>query len=119
VLVITDLLKHKSKVFDFSECSLEKTVALIKRCHLFISNDSGLLKFADGLGKKIVALYGPIDEKVYGPYLSDNRSIILKKDLPCRPCYNNFRLQACSRDRECLKSISVEEVFEAAVKLLN
>ena len=119
VSAITDALKHKSKVFDFSECSLEKTVSLVKRCDLFISNDSGLLRFADGLNKKIIALYGPIDEKVYGPYLSDERSIVIKKDLPCRPCYNNFRLQPCSRDRECLKSISVEEVFDAASSILK
>jgi heptosyltransferase-2 len=119
ISTIIDALKRKSRVFNFSELSLEKTVSLIKRCNLFISNDSGLLKFADGLNKKIIALYGPIDEKVYGPYMSDERSIILKKDLPCRPCYNNFRLKPCDRDRECLKSISVEEVLEAAVKLLS
>lgn len=119
VLVITGVLKHKNKVFDFSECSLERTVSLVKRCDLFIGNDSGLLKFADGLNKKIIALYGPIDEKVYGPYLSADRSIIVKKDLPCRPCYNNFRLQPCTRDRECLKSISVEEVFTVASSILK
>ncbi len=119
VLAITNALQHKNKVFDFSENSLEETVSLVKRCDLFISNDSGLLRFADGLNKKIVAFYGPIDEKVYGPYLADERSIIMKKDLSCRPCYRNFRLQPCNRDRECLKSISVEEVFEAAEKLLK
>ncbi|MFH1191401.1 MAG: glycosyltransferase family 9 protein, partial [Candidatus Omnitrophota bacterium] len=119
IMAIIDALKCKSKVFDFSEFSLERTVSLVKRCNLFIGNDSGLLKFADGLDKKIVALYGPIDEKVYGPYMSDGRSIVVKKDLSCRPCYNNFRLKSCDRDRECLKSISVGEVFEAVGRLLR
>ncbi len=119
VLAIIDKLKHKQRVFDFSECSLAKTVSLIKRCKLFISNDSGLLRLADGLNKKMLALYGPIDEQVYGPYLATERSIILKKDLSCRPCYVNFRLLPCKRNRECLRSISVEEVITAALKLLN
>jgi len=119
VLAITERLKHKNGVFDFSECSLEKTVSLVKRCGLFISNDTGLLRFADGLDKKIVALYGPIDEKVYGPYLSDKRSRVVKKDLPCRPCYKNFRLDPCLRDRECLKSIQVEDVLTAVGLILK
>jgi heptosyltransferase-2 len=119
VLAILEPLKHRNRVFDFSECSLEKTVSLVKRCDLFISNDTGLLRFADGLNKKIVALYGPIDEKVYGPYLSAGRSMVVKKDLSCRPCYKNFRLDFCSRDRECLKSIGVEEVLGAVGLILK
>jgi len=116
---ITAPLKHRGKVFDFSEISLENTVSLARRCGLFISNDTGLLRFADGLGKKIVALYGPIDEKVYGPYLAEGRSVVVKKDLPCRPCYRNFRLKPCDRGRECLKSISVEEVLEAVSSIVK
>jgi heptosyltransferase II len=119
VQLIIGSLENKTGVFDFSDCSLEKTVSLVKRSDLFISNDTGLLRFADGLNKKIVALYGPIDEKVYGPYLADERSIVVTKNLPCRPCYHNFRLKHCERNRECLKSISVDEVLTAVSSILN
>jgi heptosyltransferase-2 len=112
-------VKHKKDVFDLSDLTLEKTVALVERCQLFISNDSGILRFADGLNKKIVALYGPIDEKVYGPYPYDEkRTIVLKKDMSCRPCYNKFRLAHCENDRKCLTGITVNDVL-AAVKTLN
>jgi ADP-heptose:LPS heptosyltransferase len=87
---------------------------------LFIGNDTGPLRFADGLHKKIVALFGPVDEKVYGPYpMQEGRTIVLSKQLACRPCYRNFRLAACSSDRACLRSITVQEVFSAAQKLLG
>lgn len=116
---IMSLVKDNKDVFDFSNATLLNTVALVERCNLFVSNDTGILRFADGLDKKIVAFYGPINEKVYGPYLADSkRAIILKKDLPCRPCYNKFRLVPCRIDRECLRSISVNEAVEAAKKLL-
>jgi len=116
---IINLLKDKKDVFEFSDASLEITVALVERCGLFISNDTGILRFADGLNKKIVALYGPIDEKVYGPYpVQDGRVAVLKKDLPCRPCYNKFRLAGCSNDKKCLKDITVDDVLSAAKKLL-
>lgn len=115
---IISLLKDKKDVFEFSDSSLAITIALVQRCGLFISNDTGILRFAEGLNKKIIALYGPIDEKIYGPHIADaERVVVLKKDLPCRPCYNKFRLVPCERDRECLKSISVDEVINAAGEL--
>ena len=117
---IMSSLGTKVGVFEFSEESLERTVSLVKRCDLFISNDTGILRFADALGKRIVALYGPIDEKVYGFYpYRDDINVVIKKDLPCRPCYRNFRLNVCGRDRECLTSISVDEVFTAAGEVLK
>ncbi|NOZ64539.1 MAG: glycosyltransferase family 9 protein, partial [Caldiserica bacterium] len=39
-----------------------------------------------------------------------------RKNLPCMPCYR-FKEVTC-RHRKCLTSISVEEVLEAAKKLL-
>jgi len=78
-------------VYDLSNTTLGQTIALISRCCLFIGNDTGALRFADALQKKIIAFYGPADDIVYGPYPPDNgRSVVLKKNLPCRPCYKKF-----------------------------
>jgi len=72
------------------------------------------------LQKKIVALFGPVDEKVYGPYPPEaHRTIVLTKALPCRPCYRDFRLSGCQRNKQCLSDISVDEVFAAVVHLLK
>jgi lipopolysaccharide heptosyltransferase II len=119
VIGIMHPLKNKKAVFEFTDTSLEKTIALVERCQLFISNDTGILRFAEGLNKKIVALYGPIDEKVYGPYpLQEGRVVVLKRDLPCRPCYRQFKLSACLDNRKCLLDISVEEVLTAIRKVM-
>jgi ADP-heptose:LPS heptosyltransferase len=114
-----NIIQNKNNCYEFADVSLEKMVSLIDKCGLFIGNDTGPLRFADALNKKIVALYGPLDEKVYGPYpFDEKRTVVVKKDLPCRPCYKKFRMPICNRDRECIKSISVEEVFEAVKRLL-
>ncbi len=119
VFKIINLLDSGDSIFEFSDRSLSETVALVGKCRLFIGNDTGPLRFADALNKKIVALFGPVDEKVYGAYpLDGERARILKKDLPCRPCYNKFRLSPCVRNFECMKKISVDEVMFAARKLL-
>jgi heptosyltransferase II len=112
-------LKNREGVFEFTGSTLTQTTALLEKCSLFIGNDTGPMRFADALRKKIVALFGPVDEKVYGPYPEDpGRAIVLKKDLPCRPCYGKFRLAPCKRDKECLKGISIDEVMAAVKKLL-
>ncbi|RKY34835.1 MAG: hypothetical protein DRP69_03625, partial [Candidatus Duberdicusella sinuisediminis] len=80
----------------------------------------GLLKVANALNKKIVAIFGPVSEKVYGLYpFKPSQHIILKKDLPCRPCYKKFRLPECPYDIACLREITVEEVFSAVSKLIS
>jgi len=114
-----NIIRNKNNCYEFAEVSLEKMVSLIDKCSLFISNDTGPLRFADALKKKIVALYGPLDEKVYGPYpFNEKRIIVVKKDLSCRPCYKRFKLPICNRNRECMNSISIKEVFEAARSLI-
>lgn len=106
--------------YEFTNCSLEEIIALVDKCSLFIGNDTGPLRFADALDKKVIALFGPVDEKVYGLYpYNGRRHRIIKKDLPCRPCYKKFRLPECPYDRKCLKDISVEEVFNAVRGLLK
>jgi len=98
---------------------LEILPAIIKNCDLVITNDGGPMHMAAALGVKSVSIFGPVSEVVYGPYPPSNRHAVLKTDLECRPCYNNFRLAVCEKERACLKQVSVEEVFNAAIKLLN
>ncbi len=115
---ILSSLRHKDSCFEFTAATLPQTVALVDKCSLFIGNDTGPLRFADALNKKIVALFGPVDERVYGLYPPDPlRKIEIKKDIVCRPCYQKFRLPACLNNKKCLEDITIEEVFQAAQKL--
>ncbi|MCX5694168.1 MAG: lipopolysaccharide heptosyltransferase II [Candidatus Omnitrophica bacterium] len=93
--------------------------AVIKNCNLLITNDGGPMHMAVALGVKTVAVFGPVSEVVYGPYPVSSQHAVLKTDLDCRPCYKNFRLMACDRDKECLKQVSVDAVFDEAVRLLS
>lgn len=42
--------------------------ALLERATLFIGNDSGLMHIAAAAGAPTLGLFGPSDERVYGPY---------------------------------------------------
>jgi len=112
--------KESSNLMVFSPSTIMQASSIIDRCDLFISNDSGLLRVANALDRKIVTIFGPVDEKTYSPYPFDSKKhVVIKKDLPCRPCYKKFRLPECLYQLKCLKDITVEEVFDSVKSLID
>ena len=119
---IAEVILHamRNKPIDLTgKTSLEILPALIKNCNLLITNDGGPMHMAAALGVKTVSIFGPVSEVVYGPFPSGRNHVVLKWDIACRPCYKNFRLPVCDKDRECLKSVSADEVFAQALALLS
>lgn len=49
-------------------------VALIKASPLFLGNDSGLMHMSAAVGTPTLALFGPSNEKIYGPWSSQTPS---------------------------------------------
>ncbi|MDD5518648.1 MAG: glycosyltransferase family 9 protein [Candidatus Omnitrophica bacterium] len=98
---------------------LELLPAVMQNLNLLISNDGGPMHIASALGIKSVSIFGPVSELVYGPYPDTRNHPVLKWDMECRPCYKNFRLPVCGKDRECLRAVNVEDVFTAAKALLS
>ncbi|NOZ63515.1 MAG: glycosyltransferase family 9 protein, partial [Caldiserica bacterium] len=92
-------------IFATGLTTLSQTAALIERCHLFISNDSGPMNIAFALGVPLIAIFGPTPWQQTAPF--GEKCIIIRKNLPCMPCYR-FKEVTC-RHRKCLTSISVEE----------
>lgn len=93
--------------------TLGQFAAVLRRCKLMITNDGGPLHMASALGVKTVSIFGPVDERVYGPYPPSKEDITIKADVECRPCYKNFRYPFCD-NRICLDSIEPSTVLEAA-----
>jgi lipopolysaccharide heptosyltransferase II len=87
---------------------LQEVAALIKKCSLFVANDSGLLHMALALGRPTLALIGADSPLRIGPYQVSNSYYLYNKEKFCLEshCLN----QGC-RDNRCLKSISPEEVL--------
>lgn len=116
--VIVNTMRNKP-VNLVGKVSLDILPALIKNFNLFITNDGGPMHMAVALGVKTVSIFGPVSEVVYGQYPESRNHVVLKWNGECRPCYKNFRMPVCDKDKECLKAISVDLVFEAAAGLLK
>lgn len=95
--------------------SIPELAALLQRCELLISNDSGPLHLAAALRVRCIGLYGPESPDFYGP-LGESSHVIYKR-IECSPCMNIYDAKSfqCPYSARCMKEISVAEV-EAAVK---
>jgi len=98
--------------------TLGQLTALLDRCDLVITNDGGPLHMAVAMRKKTVAIFGPVNEKVYGPYPPSERYTIVSSDEPCRPCYKNFKYGKCD-ELNCLKNVRPADVIKAAERLIG
>jgi len=104
--------------------SIMKFGAVIDRMGLFITNDTGPMHIAAAVGVPIVALFGQTNLNRYHPYMDDSLYITIKKESSACPCYSfNHPMQECRRhdceDRQCMDSITLDEVKDAAEKLLS
>jgi len=95
------------------ETTLKEAVALIHRCNLFISNDSGLMHLAGALGVPLVAIFGSTNPTTTSP--PGERSRVIHKDIPCSPCLK----KECPTDFRCMELIRVDDVYDAARRLLK
>lgn len=98
---------------------LHELPALLKKLKLFVSVDTGPLYIANTVGTPVIDIAGPIDIKEVRP--SGNKFRILQKDIYCVPCSFMFKILLSCKEghRRCLKEISPEEVFNAAVSLIS
>lgn len=94
--------------------SVREMAALMKRCRLVVCNDGGMLHIAVSQDTPTISIFGPTDEKVYGPYPSSDKHIIINSNADCRPCYRRFKLPDCDA-KKCMDGISVEIVFSKVV----
>jgi len=88
--------------------------ALIKRCNLYITNDTGVLHIAAILKTPLVAIFGPGHLRRFDPRNISEKSLVLYKGSDCSPCNKFF----CPLIK-CLKAISINEVVEAAAFFLE
>lgn len=94
------------------EISLTEAACVISKASLFVGNDGGLVHLAHALRTPVIALYGPVDPVVYGPYPARPGAVALAKEgLECRPCYQSFRYNSACVHRDCLQAFTPEEVF--------
>jgi len=94
--------------------SLGLTKALVRRCELLVTTDSGPRHFAHAFGRPVVTLFGPTHVGWTETYHA--LAVHLQKKLPCGPCQK----RVCPLGHhECMTTLSPGEVLIAAEGLLG
>jgi lipopolysaccharide heptosyltransferase I len=91
--------------------SLRELAALIRRAALFVAADTGPLQIAAALRVPLVALFGPKDPAVYGPYRTGT---VLYHGLPGLPS-----VRRDPHPSQRMENITVEEAFAASLRELR
>ncbi|MBN1848271.1 MAG: lipopolysaccharide heptosyltransferase II [Deltaproteobacteria bacterium] len=95
------------------QTTLGEVMAVIKRCNLFITNDSGLMHVAAAMDVPTVAIFGSTDHVATGP--RGRKARIVRHDLDCAPCLK----RECPTHYECMRGIEPEEVWEEMQKEMS
>jgi ADP-heptose:LPS heptosyltransferase len=97
--------------------ALPELAALLARCDLLVSGDSGPLHIACAVGTPVVGLYGPTDPEISGPL--GQRAVVLRQAIWCAPCYDASAVADCRFGNPvCMKTLPPVAVLAAVRRLL-
>jgi len=95
------------------QTTLDQFIDELRQCRLLLTNDTGSMHLAALLGIPTVAIFGSTEPRLTGPLGNDH--VILRHQVECSPCF----LRQCPIDFRCMKGISVEEVTDAVMSILQ
>jgi heptosyltransferase-2 len=118
-VAVADAMQAKMRFTSLNlagKTSLSQLAAVLERCGLLISNDSGPVHVAAALGTPVVAVFGRsqkgLSPKRWGPL--GGKSKVVQKNIGCLECLAH----RCEKGFACLEAISVEDVLSAAEEIL-
>ncbi|MEK9847242.1 MAG: glycosyltransferase family 9 protein [Rhodospirillaceae bacterium] len=96
--------------------TITETAAFLKKCKVFVGNDSGLMHMSAALGVPTVGLFGPSMPEHYGPWGPHARSVrsdISFKELVQTPQFDHRKTE------NLMQGLSSKKVLKALEKLVS
>ena len=94
--------------------SLGELTALIKKCALYICNDTGSMHLAASQGAQLLVIFGGGSLIRFDPRTLSSLSCVLRKPVSCSPCNRAFCLS-----KKCLEAVTVQEAATEARRILK
>src|SRR5579883_3093137 len=96
---VNDVVRGESVGACLSDDDPQLLADVLRRCDLFIGDDSFPMHMAATVGVPVVAIFGPSNHRAWGPYVAapgaagfagdgaDARAVVVRRDdLVCSPC---------------------------------
>lgn len=108
-------------VFTTQELNLGQSAGVMKRCNVFLSNDSSLMHVASALKLNVVGIIGPTSTNYIHPWNTEYKIVSLHLD--CSPCFiYSPKPLICKRDDvkfKCIKELDVNLVFNSVKDFIS
>ena len=104
---------NKDLVIDLFGYNLTLTSAYMKKSDIFIGNDSGLMHLAVASKLRVISLFGPTNDLVYGHH--DDKNIVIRT----KENYDYFKSLKINENKSYMSSIKPEIVFKECEKIIN
>lgn len=114
--VVSENMRHTA-VYLGGRTSVSQLASILKRCRMFISNDSGPVHIASAVGTPVISIFGRnqkgLSPRRWGPVGKEDK--VLHKEVGCIECLAHN----CVKSFACLKAITVDDVMNAADSVLK
>jgi heptosyltransferase-2 len=97
------------------DLSLLDTAALLAKCQVAVTNDSGLMHLANAVGTRVVSIFGPTNPRLgFTPTLPGSK--VICDDVRCSPCSLHGERKCHQPTKICFEKITARRVYEEILK---
>ncbi|MDC6447758.1 glycosyltransferase family 9 protein [Alphaproteobacteria bacterium] len=100
-------------IIDLFGFNLTLTSAYMKKSDMFVGNDSGLMHLAVANKLRVISLFGPTDDRVYGPYGDNNIVIRTSESL------EYFKSLKIDESKSYMNTIKPDILIKKCEKIIN
>ena len=108
----------RNKVFNVAgRFTFGAFLALIERCVLMVTIDSGPLHLTVALNRPTISIWGPGAPEHYAPITGLNK--VIYEPVYCSPCLYHADLPPCGGNNVCVKDISALTILKATKEIIT
>lgn len=108
----------KERTIQAVDLHLDRLIALVERCSLFISNDSGPMHLTSASGVPTIGIFGPTSPGLgFSPSGLEDKVFWVGVD--CSPCSLHGGKECVKKSRYCMDDIKPEKIIEEAKRILS
>jgi ADP-heptose:LPS heptosyltransferase len=98
--------------------SVLQTAEILRRCILFVGNDSFPMHLSSALGIPTIGIFSSREFPVFWKPWGESSKVI-RHSVPCEFCFTKDDSDCPTRTYECIKNITIEEVFNSCLPYLR
>ena len=112
-----DLGIEDSNLIAFKDSEILDIAAVLSKCEVAITNDSGLMHLANAVGTRVAAIFGPTHPRLgFAPVLDGSKIIV--NNFQCSPCSVHGQKACYQPKKYCFETITADTILDAVEEML-